>query len=188
MTDSPTIGRPPLRILVVCTANRCRSPVAEVLLWRALTVRDVPAIVRSAGFLEAGWPVDETTRGVMLERGVDLRSHRSRTISSETLGDFDLILAMERRHARELVVMAGPGAPIHTMRGFASTARGVPPSGNVSAWIGEVTEARKDGAFNGDGCDDEIPDPVGRPRAVHLRSIEQIEQVCEEIAALIAAV
>jgi hypothetical protein len=49
----------PIRILVVCTANRCRSPVAEVLLWKALVVEGVPAVVRSAGFLEPGVPVDE---------------------------------------------------------------------------------------------------------------------------------
>ena len=43
-----------LRVLVVCTANVCRSPVSAMLLDRALLKRDVDAIVESGGFYVGG--------------------------------------------------------------------------------------------------------------------------------------
>jgi protein-tyrosine-phosphatase len=41
-------------ILLLCTANTCRSPMAEALLRRQLTARGVVASVHSAGTLAAG--------------------------------------------------------------------------------------------------------------------------------------
>jgi protein-tyrosine-phosphatase len=153
----------PMRILVVCTANRCRSPVAEVLLWRALVLEGVTAVVRSAGFLEPGLPVDETTRQVMAERGIDLSGHRSTQVSAELLAWADLVLTMERRHVRELVVLAGRDLPVATFVGYGN---GATP-GTVLV---------------GDGGDDEVPDPIGRPAAFHRQTVRRIETAARSIS------
>lgn len=187
-----TIDEPPppadaLHVLVVCTANRCRSPVAEVLLWRALVMHDVRAIVLSAGLLEGGRPVDETTRSVMAQRGVDLGSHRSEQVTVEELRDADLVLTMERRHARELILLAGPDVPVHTLRGFAPLASGIDATADGIEWLRAVHAARPRDAFVGDGRADEIDDPIGRPANAHRESIDQIAQACDEIASVIAA-
>lgn len=43
------------RVLFICTANRCRSPLAEQLMRRALQRLQVDALVASAGFLPGGF-------------------------------------------------------------------------------------------------------------------------------------
>ena len=44
-----SVETPPLNILIVCTGNICRSPLAEKLLQSRLTAAGIPAIVTSAG-------------------------------------------------------------------------------------------------------------------------------------------
>jgi protein-tyrosine-phosphatase len=48
-----------VQILTLCTANQCRSPMAEVLLQRALDQRGVLATVASAGSMRGGVPVSD---------------------------------------------------------------------------------------------------------------------------------
>ena len=68
-------------ILVVCTGNICRSPMAEGFLRAALVERlgEAAPVVSSAG--TAGWDgsgaMDESIR-VAQERGVDIRAHLAR--------------------------------------------------------------------------------------------------------------
>jgi protein-tyrosine phosphatase len=179
MSDPSDDANPgPLRILVVCTANRCRSPAAEVLLWRALTLAGVPAIVRSAGFLEPGHCADPTMQRVMAARGFDLSGHRSTQVSPEVLRGFDLILTMERRHARELVVIAGTDLPIFTLRGFAASA----PAPSRRALL----ERGRADSLAGDQRGDEIADPIGKSPAVHDATVDELASASEVVAALLA--
>ena len=91
-------------ILFVCTANICRSPVAEALLRQRLEERDLEGwTVRSAGT----WAIQERGAAqnsirVLAERGIDISHHRSRMVSSELLEEADLILCMESSHVEAL--------------------------------------------------------------------------------------
>jgi protein-tyrosine-phosphatase len=67
------------RILLVCTGNTCRSPLAEVLLRARLKGHATleTLTVESAG--TAAWggsPASEGSYLVALERGLDLSAHR----------------------------------------------------------------------------------------------------------------
>lgn len=86
------------QILVVCTGNICRSPVAEGLL----SLRLPKVTVRSAGIAAAtGYPVDASTRDVAKElASVDIAEHRSRLLTQEICDDADLILVMEQSQKR----------------------------------------------------------------------------------------
>ena len=70
-------------ILVVCTGNICRSPMAEGFLRAALVERlgEAAPVVTSAG--TAGWDgsgaMDESIRAAQ-ERGVDIRAHLARRL------------------------------------------------------------------------------------------------------------
>src|SRR5439155_17823810 len=64
-------------ILVVCTANRCRSPLAAALLRDEISRRGVAARVDSSGLLEAGHPATEETLDAASALGLDLEDHRS---------------------------------------------------------------------------------------------------------------
>jgi protein-tyrosine-phosphatase len=89
-------------ILVVCTANVCRSPMAAGLLRRRLAADKVYARhqVLSAGvWADAGRPASENAVAAMGERGIDISGHQSHSLTSEEIGEADLILVMTREHA-----------------------------------------------------------------------------------------
>ena len=88
-------------ILFICTANRCRSPMAEVLLQRAVEQRGEAAQwnISSAGtWAEADLGVTQLTRAVMTKRGLSVDEHRSRSLTAEMLHKADAVLVMTRNH------------------------------------------------------------------------------------------
>lgn len=92
-------------VLFVCSANQCRSPLAEVLLRQALdgAAPHESWRVESAGtWAVPGLPATEYSRQEARRRGLDLSHHRSQPASCDLLAQFDLVLAMEREHLREL--------------------------------------------------------------------------------------
>ncbi|TDO16626.1 MULTISPECIES: low molecular weight protein-tyrosine-phosphatase [Halomonas] len=79
------------RILIVCTGNICRSPVAAALLQRRL-----PGLaVESAGLgALVGQPVDDQARRLAMADGLDLDAHRARQLDDPLLAEADLVLVM----------------------------------------------------------------------------------------------
>ena len=98
------------KILIVCTANICRSPVVEALIRRKLEEVGVDGVeVTSGGFLEDGYEASVGSRRVLASyRGLDLSLHRSHRLRGEDVLSSDLILCMEKRHA-EALERFGPG-------------------------------------------------------------------------------
>jgi protein-tyrosine-phosphatase len=98
-------------ILLVCTGNICRSPLAASLLERALGERAAEGIrVSSAG--TGAWdgaPVSEGAYLVGLERGLDLSGHRARLLTRELVERADLILTMARHHRARVDELGGEG-------------------------------------------------------------------------------
>lgn len=92
-----------MRLLIVCSANRTRSPMAEVIARRLATVDLLPIAVTSAGFRSAGHPALPKVQKVMGQRGFDLSRHRSRTLTDGLVDDADLIVTMEADHVIRLV-------------------------------------------------------------------------------------
>jgi len=92
-------------ILVVCTANQCRSPLAAALLRRALARRNLVHTVLSGGLLEGGEPSPELLVETGRLHGIDLSEHRSRQLSPELLDGADLVLCMTRLHVRDVAVL-----------------------------------------------------------------------------------
>jgi protein-tyrosine-phosphatase len=93
-------------IIFVCTANRCRSPLAEALLQRAfnrLGSSWEKWRVESAGtWAIPGLPPMPGTLFAAKEMGLNLEAHRSRPVSGDLLEEFDLILVMEPNHKEAL--------------------------------------------------------------------------------------
>ena len=86
------------KILVVCTANICRSPAAQHFLLQSLKGKQVT--VTSAGTLALdGNAADPTIQTLMLERAFDgITEHRSRALMPSHLTQADLVLCMSRDH------------------------------------------------------------------------------------------
>lgn len=85
------------RILVVCTGNICRSPVAAALLGAALPGRKV----ESAGLgALVGQGVEPRARALAESDGLDLASHQACQLTIEMLHAAELILVMSERQRR----------------------------------------------------------------------------------------
>lgn len=93
-------------ILFVCTANICRSPIASAL-FRAIISGEADASnweIDSAGtWAVEGKPAAEYSQAVVKALGHDLSTHRSKSITMEMLGSYDLILVMEAFHKEALI-------------------------------------------------------------------------------------
>lgn len=91
-----------LKILVICTANICRSPMGELLLRDALSGQAVQ--VDSAGIHgQHGMPADETVARLLKEIGVeDIDQHASKPVVSGMIPQYDLFLCMEKHHLEDL--------------------------------------------------------------------------------------
>jgi protein-tyrosine-phosphatase len=99
------------RVLFVCTGNICRSPLAQVLLTRALAERGVSEVeVSSAG--TGAWdgaPASEGAYLVALECGLDLSEHRARLLTRELVEAADLVFTMARHHRARVQELGGEG-------------------------------------------------------------------------------
>lgn len=93
------------RILLVCTGNTCRSPMAQILLQFQIDsagLRD-QYLADSAG--TGAWPGQAASAeaiAVMHEQGLSLAGHRSRKVTGEMVESADLILALSHSHLQTL--------------------------------------------------------------------------------------
>ena len=92
------------RILVICTANICRSPVAAALLRDRLRQRGLTGwTVGSAGtWAMVSRPASRYSVEVMGRHGYNITDHRATMVEESHLRDADLALTMEDGHAEAL--------------------------------------------------------------------------------------
>lgn len=91
-----------LKILIVCTANICRSPAAEHLMKQAWA--DCNVHIESVGINGAyGAAADVEVVRMLKTGGVEsIETHLSKPVGQVDVYDFDLILCMENHHIRDL--------------------------------------------------------------------------------------
>ena len=98
---------PRLRVLMVCTANICRSPMAESVLRAKLEQAGLAGQVAvdsagTQGFLR-GSLADPRAVAQAAKRGYRLEGIRSRPVVAADFTRFDLLLAMDRANLAALL-------------------------------------------------------------------------------------
>ena len=114
--DEKTIRRKVERVmLMVCTGNTCRSPMARAIAEHALAtmaeqsaasspgLAPVPTRVISAGVAAGeGAPMTPEAREALREMGIDAGPHRAKALTREMLRSADVVFAMTSQHLAAL--------------------------------------------------------------------------------------
>jgi protein-tyrosine-phosphatase len=116
----------PDTLLVVCTANICRSPMAAGLLLHALAAQPEPLrslkVVSAGVAARPGEPVSENSVIALRKVGIDISKHVSRMLTQEMLDGAMAVICMTESHRAMIQLQAEP-APrhLHLFRDFMDT-------------------------------------------------------------------
>jgi protein-tyrosine phosphatase len=186
-------------VLVVCTGNVCRSPIAEGMV-RSLFERrlgESAPVVSSAG--TSGWvgsPADPLSVAAARELGVDLSRHRGRRLREEDLEAADLVVTMAVEHrddVRWLSEEAGERA--FTLKELVRLLEALPPpepdldpDSALRDRVRQANDLRRSG-FEGNRRDEDVADPLGMPITAFRGVASEIEAWAERLTdALFGAV
>lgn len=138
-----------MKILLVCSGNTCRSPMAEALMRREAEARGLRELeIGSAGI--SVWPGSRASRNAiaaMASRGMDIDRRASVQITPPLIAGADLVLTMTAAHAAALrEELPRYAARVHTLAGYA-------------------------------GADADVEDPYGGDADVYETTAQQLEHL-----------
>ena len=141
------------KLLLVCTGNTCRSPMAAGILRKLLDERGITRIeVESAGVsAHQGSPASLFSIETCRNYGIDISRHSSRQLTTKMASAADLILVMAPEHLDYM--------------------------DNLDPALLEKSFLVK--AFPGEADSDQnytVPDPIGRDRQAYLSSFFELDE------------
>jgi protein-tyrosine phosphatase len=185
-------------ILVVCTANRCRSPAIVSVLNQGAggypgLSSDGVRLNSACTSDEEGVPIDAKTKKALRRAGYTAPDALSRSVSPEMIASADLILTASRRHRTQVVRMAPDAlARTYTAREFARycapivipvSATVLSPADRLKAAM-RLAHQQRGMSFPSRLEDDDIPDPIGGSRWAHSRMVRLIVATATPILAI----
>ena len=194
------VETPPLNILVVCTGNICRSPLAEKLLQSRLTTAGIPAIVTSAGTRAlVDHPMTDEAAFLATQYGAEPTLHAAQQLTADRIAVADLVLTATREHRGE-VVSLHPRANryAYTLNQFARLVDANPPAieqpvvelvetPTIKDYLAEISATKGLAVPPLDPNDDDIEDPYRRSAEVYDRVGVVIDKSVTTIATALAA-
>ncbi|NAZ87545.1 arsenate reductase/protein-tyrosine-phosphatase family protein [Kineococcus indalonis] len=161
-------------VLVVCTANVCRSPLAEAVLRRRLAerfgTRAAAVRVASAGTRAlAGSAVDPVTAAVAARLGAPVPPRfAARQLDEALVRGAGAVLTMTRRHRAEVLdVLPVAQARTFTLLELARVATALGTAGPPTA----------------DPAEDDLPDVHRRPEQEHRRTALRVAGAVDAVLA-----
>lgn len=176
-----------LRVLLVCTGNICRSPIAKgFLAERSTRLLGGALRVRSAGtWAHPGYPATDEAAAAAAERGIDIAEHRSVAFTPELAGWADLVLSMTADQ-RDEVLEAVPEVAnrTFTLKELVALLNALPPPRGPATregLLGRVADAdrlRQDGA-GPRPADEDVADPLGLGMEAYRATCWEIEELVD---------
>jgi protein-tyrosine phosphatase len=113
-------------ILFVCTANICRSPMAQAIFDVLAEDNDLPFRAESAGTAALdGTPIAPNAVAVLKEVGIYPALHSARRVREAMVEEAELVLAMTPQHAATLRRLGNnPARGIHVLPEYAMSVQG----------------------------------------------------------------
>ena len=163
--------------------------MAAALLRRRVEHLPDTVGVSSAGLLDSGLRVPSEVVMVMADYGIDLAGHHSTRLTPESVAGADLVLAMARRHAREIVLL-DPEAWYRTfvLKEFVRRAEQLGPRHpreGVGQWLDHVQRGRDRASLVGDSKEDDIVDPLGGPLVGYQASARDLDNLVDRMVTLL---
>ncbi len=178
-------------ILVVCSGNICRSPVAEGLLRHALLGRfgtDAPRVSSAGTIGLTGASATQESVEAAAERGTDIAAHVARRLTDQMIAEADVIVCMATEHRDEVAerdVEAGSRA--FTLKELArlleiDTPHVLLGPDRLTERVATAAVARSAGA-SGNPFDEDIVDPIGMPMETYRAIAWEIDQWTDRLVA-----
>jgi protein-tyrosine-phosphatase len=177
------VAAAPDRVLVLCTANQCRSPLAGSLLRREVERRGLRVEVLTAGLGAPGRPATPPTVEAAENIGLDLRDHQSRKVDKALLAGADLVLGMERLHVREAVVLDPPvWRRAFTLREAVRRAEAEGPRSRAEplrVWCSHLSAGRDRMSLMGASTEDDVRDPTSDWSVDHATTASDLAELVQ---------
>ena len=104
--------REPGPIIIVCTANICRSPMGQGLLAHALAGQPAPLnklkVISAGVAARAGELASENSVYALKRVGIDIAGHRSTPLTQQLLDQALCVLVMTDSHKSMIEIQASP--------------------------------------------------------------------------------
>jgi protein-tyrosine-phosphatase len=183
---------PMAQVLLVCTGNICRSPMAEGLLRSAFVRRlgDRAPHVASAGAIarDGARAMPEAVEAAA-ELGVDISGHSARRLRREHIRDAVLIVGMAAEHREDIQALVPEAeARTFTLKELVRVleAAGPPPADATrdgGFLAGAVADAhRRRAGWPAVPGEDDVMDPLGLSLQGYRAVASEVGDLCERLA------
>ena len=148
------------KILFVCTADVCRSPMAQAIFNALAMDEGLPFRAESAGTAALeGRPIIPNAVAALEEVGIYPGSHSARRVNEAMVKEAELVLALTPQHAATLRRLgSNPAGGTHTLPEYAIGIRG-----------------------------EGIPDPYGLTLAAYRSTLRQLYEHVEHVVRLLGS-
>jgi protein-tyrosine phosphatase len=146
----------PVKILMVCLGNICRSPLAEGILASKLPKNDFLVDSAGTGHWHVGNPPDKRSILTAEKNGIDITNQRGKLFKATFFQEYDHIYVMDTNNYADVIGMA----------------KSQEDKKKVQLILDEL--------FPGENVD--VPDPYNGIQSNFDQVFEMLEEACESIA------